>query len=181
MSKQYIQQLEEANEMLKNALERESMLKEIESNRHKRWYRVEIHHIGRDNIDMALKSEDTWGNPPIANGDACHLYDVPGMEAARAIVLTHLWMRRREDDELGGGISWIVKLASKRHKNGTWNPSIYLRQGWIVICKHYPAWGGSYIRHHPSTLGYGTVGVTESHFHNYTDYAKWVQEKEKES
>lgn len=182
MRKQYIKQLEEANESLRNSLERESMLKDIEKARHKRWYRVELHYINRDNIKMAINSPDTWSNPPIAAGNECHTYDVPGIGAARSIILSHLLMRRVNDGGLiGGGISWMVKLAAKRNNNGSWNPSMHLRKGWIVFCLHYPAWGGSYIRHHPATPDYSMVGVTESHFHNYSDYAKWVQQKEQEA
>ena len=182
MSKQYIKQLEEANEKLTNILERESMLKDIEKARHKRWYRVELNYINRDNINLAINSPDTWDNPPITNGNECHTYDVPGIGAARAIILSHLLMRIRDDGGLiGGGISWIVKLASKRNNNGSWNPSMHLRKGWIVFCPHYPAWGGSYMGHSASTSGCGKVGGTESHLHNYSDYAKWVQQKEQET
>lgn len=177
MNEQYIKQLEDANEKLKNSLERESMLKEIESNRHKRWYRVELYHINHTNTKGAIESGEVWEVPPLWAGDACHTYDVPGIEAARSIILSHIFMRELDDGgSIGGGISWIVKLASKRNQNGSWDPSRYLRKGWIVICPHYPAWGGSYIKHiNPKQ---DTVGVTESHFHNYSDYAKWVQEKE---
>lgn len=175
MSKAYIKQLEDANEQLKKSLERESMLKEIESNRHKRWYRVEMHYLNHTNANVSIKSGEVWKIPSQWPADALDTYDVPGIEAARAIILSRLFMREMGD---GGSIVAGVSWAIQHHR---WlitgeRPSFVTLKGWIVICPHYPAWGGNYIKHvNPKQ---DTVGVTESYFHNYSDYALWVQEKE---
>jgi len=148
------------------------MLREIETNRHKRWYRVEIHHI--HNVHLARASaSNLCPRFPEPLDEVMHLYVVPGIAAARAIILSRLLMRQRDDGSLlGAGVSWSVYIESTVYPNGSWNPSLLLRKGWIVNSIQYPGWGGSLVNYWNTD----SDSPIPTRYKNYGEYARFVMD-----
>jgi hypothetical protein len=168
----YENQLEEANERLTKSLERETMLRELERNRHKRWYRVEIHHINNTHLDKAAAGNLCPRYPePLNSDEVTHAYDIPGMVAVRAVILSHLFMRQRDDGSLlGAGISWSAYIASRHNSDGSWNPSSLLRKGWIVNSIQYPGWGGNFVNYWNPDKD----SPIPTRYKNYGEYARFA-------
>ncbi len=166
----YVTQLEEANEWLTKSLERESMLRELERNRHKRRYGVEIHNIHNAHLEMAAAS-NLCPRDPQQLDEVMHLYNVPGMVAVRAVILSHLYMRRRDDGSLlGAGVAWRVCTAGSQNPDGSWNPSSLLRKGWIVNSCQYPGWGGSLVNY----WNVDSDSQIPTRYKNYGEYARFA-------
>jgi hypothetical protein len=170
----YIKQLEEANEKLMKSLERESMLREIESIRHKRRYRVEIHHIHQEHLFHAASTNLCPRDPhPLNVDEVIHPYVISGMVAVRDIILSHLLMCQMSVGSLlGDGVAWSVYTAHVRNPNGSWNPASLLRKGWIVNSIQYPGWGGSLVNYWNPDKDC----PIPTRYKNYGEYARYVME-----
>jgi hypothetical protein len=181
MNKQYIKQLEEANEKLRNKLERESLLRDVEKRRCERKFYVDVYYLNKSNLELSKMSEGKCVKPPLMDKNNLFfknnefIYNTYGMSMARCIINSHMTMFQRDcGSNIGGGISWRIRTASTKTRTEI---GILQLEGWIMTCPRYPAWGGNYLEHY-LPLQPSNSDKTEMHFKTYKEYAMYVFEKE---
>jgi hypothetical protein len=176
MKKDYVKQLEEANQSLRDKLETETLLREIAKRRSERWYDVIVISLTEDNIMESSKAEvrKRLPIPFVALQALSWTYSTPSIVSARAIINSHLYMDGHKKDY---GIYWKISLAAKRNPDDAWIPAREKLEGWVVSSLTYPGWGGNYINHYP--INPQEVCVTTKYYESYTDYARYVLESER--
>jgi hypothetical protein len=140
-SPEYIKQLEEANDELRQSLDRERFFRQIETKRRNRWYRVVLQDFNLEHISFCYNLDTVF---PSIDGGAM-VFEVRGMDAVRDVLESRFILRMAHGTV--HGLYWRVDLLSvvENSRPGFgdgWRDSIL--QGWCSF-DHQGGWGGSHL------------------------------------
>lgn len=151
MNQDYIKQLEEANEDLRNLLDRERFLRRVEINRNNRFYRVVLQYFTLEDITICSQTDSIF---PARSYDDVSFVTVRGLTAARDVLSSSIPAHK--------GVYWRIDHLKNNQE------SKVILSGWFSFFSEHPSVGGDFFKFN-FELDNGVI-----RYDKFSDYCKYI-------